>query len=112
MLACLWAKESEGGRREDSAVRRPAPFEAEAGEEWESRVRCRVEEKMGQREGSRGSATWTGMTRTRRLRIALTAASGAGLAGAAGALRTGEGGGAQWAATGCGRDEGERAVRW
>jgi hypothetical protein len=47
----------------------------------------------GVERGGRGSVTWTGMTRTRRLRAASTTADDARLAGAAGAAAIGEGGG-------------------
>jgi hypothetical protein len=40
------------GRGEESAAQRLAPFDAEVGEGWGSRVRCRVEEQMGQRGGA------------------------------------------------------------
>jgi hypothetical protein len=90
-LAWPWAEESEGGEKRARAWW-PAPFEAEAGEGWGFGVRRRVEEKIGQREGGRGSAMWTGMAQTRWLRAAPTAAGGACLAGAAGVAATGEDG--------------------
>jgi hypothetical protein len=49
----------------------------------------------GQREGGRGLVTWTKMAQTWRLQAALTVASGACLAGAAGAAATGEDNGAR-----------------
>jgi hypothetical protein len=55
-LTWPWAEEREGGGREESVARRPAPFEAEAGdagEGWASRgVRRRVDGKN--RGGVRG----------------------------------------------------------
>jgi hypothetical protein len=71
-----------GGKEKRVRARRLAPFEAEAGEGWGFGLRCRVEEKMGQIDRGRGSATWTDMARTRWLRAALTAVGGARLAGA------------------------------
>jgi hypothetical protein len=75
-----------GREREESVARWPPPFETKAGEAGEGvGVPGAVPHgrKTGQREGGRGSMTWTGTARTRRLWAALTAAGGACLAGTA-----------------------------